>query len=311
VIVERRQGWLRLGDGQRFPGQALSGAPRGQGVLAWNQSSWLGRMEVKIDRIESVTFSGTTVPQPGESDVLQLVNGDRVEGFVTALGDPITVELSNDDGSMRAIELALERVAAVRMVAPVQKPAGQRLWLVDGTVVAAREVLLGDDGFFRVDEVEFCEEPARRIEREGVAAVLFDPDAVVALAALQPRRVEGPPGRYVVPPPRALQDNAPLGLAAVEFRGPLSVQYVLPVGATHFQAEAQLPLLARNLGDCELIVRDDAREAWSARLNARHPSASIAVPLSGSMLTIEVREGSSGPIQNQVVLNRAAILVGR
>jgi hypothetical protein len=309
VIVERRQGWLRLSDGQRFPGQALSGAPRGEGVLAWNQSSWLGRMEVKIDQIESVTFAGAPVPPHGESDVLLLVNGDRVEGFITAIGDPITLELSGDDGRTRVVELALERVAALRMVAPAQAPSGQRVWLADGTVFAARDVLLGEDGFFRVDGVAFCDEPARRIEREGVAAVLFDPKALVPLAALAPRRVDGPAGRYVVPPPRALQDNAPLGVAAVEFRGPLAAQYVLPVGAAHFQADVQLPVLARTIGDCDVVVLDDGHEVFRARLNARHPSASIAVPLSGSILTIEVREGSSGPIQNRVVLNRAAILV--
>jgi hypothetical protein len=84
---------------------------------------------------------------------------------------------------------------------------------------------------------------------------------------------------------------------------------VLPVGAAHFQADVQFPVLARTIGDCDVVVLDDGHEVFQARLNARHPSASIAVPLSGSILTIEVREGSSGPIQNRVVLNRAAILV--
>jgi hypothetical protein len=309
AIVERRQGWLRLSDGQRFPGQALSGAPRGEGVLAWNQSSWLGRMEVGIDQVESVTFTGAAVPEAGESDVLLLINGDRLEGFITAIGDPITLELAGTGGQTRVVELPLERVAALRMVAPSRAPSGQRVWLADGTVFTARDVLLGEDGFFRVDGVAFCDEPARRIEREAVAAVLFEPEALVPLSALAPRRLDGPAGRYVLPPPRALQDNAALGVADVEFRGPLSVQYVLPSGASRLQAEVQLPVLARALGDCEVVVLDDGREAWRAGLNARRPSASIAVPLSGSILTIEVREGASGPIQNRVVFSRAAILV--
>ena len=71
VVVPRLQGWLRLADGQRFPGQALSGARVADGVFVWSQSSWLGRMNVPLDRIASVTLSGSaTVPSPGDADVL-------------------------------------------------------------------------------------------------------------------------------------------------------------------------------------------------------------------------------------------------
>ena len=38
--------------------------------------------------------SSVTVPPAGEQDVLLLANGDLVEGFVTALGDPVSLELS-------------------------------------------------------------------------------------------------------------------------------------------------------------------------------------------------------------------------
>ncbi|MHC4709039.1 MAG: hypothetical protein ACYTA3_01070, partial [Planctomycetota bacterium] len=94
-------------------------------------------MEVPLDRIESVTFVGSaSVPAPGDADTLQLANGDRLEGFVTALGDPITVEVLNGGGSdLKTIELPLDRVVSVRMVTPAQEPSGRRLWLVDGTVV--------------------------------------------------------------------------------------------------------------------------------------------------------------------------------
>ncbi len=136
VVVPRLQGWLRLADGQRFPGQALSGARVADGVFVWSQSSWLGRLNVPLDRIASVTFSGSaTVPSPGDADVLVLANGDRVEGFVTALGDPVSLEVPNDDdGGYSFIDLPLGRVHAVRMVTPKQKPTGHRLWFTDGTI---------------------------------------------------------------------------------------------------------------------------------------------------------------------------------
>ena len=310
VVVPRVQGWLRLADGQRFPGQAMSGAPVADGVFVWSQSSWLGRMHVPLDRVASVTLSGgATVPSPGEADVLVLANGDRVEGVVPALGDPISLEVSNDDGDRTVFDLPLGRVRAVRMVTPEQKPIGNRLWLIDGTIVDVQRVMLGDDGFYRLEGVPFAGEAPGRIGLDTVAAVLFDPNALVGFSSLVPRRVEGPPTRYVVPPPVALDDHAPLSLSRVEFRGPVTAHYVLPAGATYFAAEAQLPETARAWGDCLLKVRNGDREVFSERLNAETPTASIGVRLTGSTLTIEVAEGSAGPIQNRVILLRGLILV--
>ena len=311
VVVPRLQGWLRLADGQRFPGQALSGARVAEGVFVWSQSSWLGRLRVPLERIASVTLSGSaTVPSPGEADVLVLANGDRVEGFVTALGDPISLEVPNDlDRGSSVIDLPLGRVAAVRMVTPRQRPTGQRLWFIDGTVVDVQQVTLGDDGFYRLYGVPFAEEPPDRVALEAVAAVLFDPDALVAFSSLVPRRVEGPVTRYVVPHPAVLDDHAPLSLSRVEFRGPVTAHYVLPAGAAYFAAEAQLPESSRAWGDCLLKVRSDDREVFSQRLNAETPTTVIGVRLTGSTLTIEVTEGSAGPIHDRVILLRGLILV--
>ncbi len=307
LIIPRRQGWLHLADGQRLPGQALSAA-RMTDVLVWIQSSWLGRMEVPLDHISSVLFeSDATVPPQGDTDVLLLANGDLVEGFITSLSDPVSFEPTNADQA--AIDLPLGRVHAVRMVTPRQKPTGPRLWLIDGTVVEAQQVLLGDDGIYRLEGVPFTEEDSHRVALDGVAAVLFDPDALVPFADLTPRRVEGPPTRYVVPAPRPLDDHAPLGLSPLEFSGPITVHYVLPAGATYFAAEARLPALSRAWGDCELIIRDDDRTVFTTRLNAETPTATIGVRLSGSTLTVEVTEGAAGPIHDQVVLLRCLILV--
>ena len=312
LVVARRQGWLQLADGQRFPGQALSGSRSDKDVLVWIQSSWLGRMEVPLNRIEWVTFvGGAEVPEPGDGDVLQLANGDRLEGIVTQLGDPIIVEvLSGETSQGGVVELPLDRVAAVRMVTPGQRPQGNRLWLIDGTVVDANEVMLGDDGFFRVDGLPFVvDDPAKRIELAAVAAVQFDPEGMVPFASLAPFRVEGPPTRYVVPEPVVLDELAPLGLGRVSFRGPVSVRYLLPEGAIYLSAEAQMPLLSRSWGDCDLVIRVDDMEIFSTTLNARQPTASIGVPLSGATLTVEISEGSAGPIQDHVVLLRALVLI--
>jgi hypothetical protein len=312
VVIPRRQGWLRLSDGQRFPGQALSGEAAEEGVLVWIQSSWLGRMEVPLDRIESVTFvGGSPVPAPGDADVLMLGNGDRLEGLVTGLGDPVTVEVLNGDApGSQVIELPLDRVVAVRMVTPPQGPKGQRLWLVDGTVVDVGDVMLGDDGLFRLEDLPFVADgQARRVELNAVAGLRFAAKALVPFSTLTPVRVQGPATRYVVPQPNVLDEFAPLGLGRVEFRGPLAAQYLLPAGAVYLSADASLPPAARTWGDCELIIRQDGRRLFSATLNAGQPTASIGVPLNGSQLTVEVTEGAGGPIQDRVVFLRAIVLV--
>ncbi len=311
LVVTGRQAWLRLADGQVLPGEALSGARPTDGVLVWNQSTWLGRLKVPLERIESVSFViEAEVPAASEQDVLVLANGDRLEGFVMALGDPITIEpLIGDAGGPDTIDLPLDRVAAVRMVTPAQKPAGRRLWLIDGTVYDVEEVTLGDDGFFHLEGLPFSDEQSKRIEAEGVAAVLLDQQGMVPFARLSPRRVKGPPTRYVVPAPHSLDDQASLGLSRVQFRGPVTVHYVLPAGATWLSAEAELPPLARAWGDCDLVIRCDDQEVYSQRLNATQPVVTIGVPLHGSVLTVEITEGSAGPIQDQVILHRAMILV--
>ena len=95
----------------------------------------------------------------------------------------------------------------------------------------------------------------------------------------------------------------------LRYRGPLAAHYVLPRGATYFGAEARLPEPARAWGDCELSIRDNDREVFTATLNAETPTALIGVRLTGSTLTVEVAEGSGGPIQDRVVLVRAMVLV--
>lgn len=312
VLPAGGQGWLRLADGQRFPGEALSGAKVADDVLVWNQSSWIGRMEVPLDRIESVVFiPGAAVPAAGKADVLTLANGDRIEGFILALGDPVIIELINGGADGEGIvELPLSRVASARMVTPPTRPEGRRLWLTEGTIVDVDEILMGEDGYVRFGDMPMVsDQQLRSVEFSVVAAILFDPEGLVPFAALPPQSVTGPATRYVLPRPRVLDDLAPLGLARVEFRGPLSVRYELTPGAAFLSGEARLPIAARALGDCELVVRDDSTVIFSTRLNADHPSAAISAPLSGSALTIEITDGSFGPIQDFVVLHNALVLI--
>ena len=300
-------GLLRLADGQRFPGQAFSGASGADGVLVWDQSSWLGRMEVPLQRIESVAFTqGASIPRMGDGDRLLLANGDRLEGLVTALGDPILLEVAED--GRRTIQIPLDRAASVRMVTPRQTPSGRRLWLIDGTIIDVSAVEVDDD-VLRPGGLPFVsQQPTKPLSISSLVAVLFDTEGLVPFAALDPVSLKGPPTRYVVPRPEPLDALAPLGLARVLLKGPISIRYELPSAPSYLMAEARLPPEARTWGDCELLIRDEGRVVFRARLNGDNPVVSIGVTIHGTQLEIEIAEGANGPIYDHVVLHRAMVI---
>ncbi len=284
-------GLLRLADGQRFPGRAFSGASGADGVLVWDQSSWLGRMEVPLQRIESVAFTqGAAIPRMGDGDRLLLANGDRLEGLVTALGDPILLEVVED--GRRTIQIPLDRAASVRMVTPPQTPSGRRLWLIDGTIIDVSTVEVGDE-VLRPGGLPFVsQQPTKPLSISSLVAVLFDTEGLVPFAALDPVSLKGPATRYVVPRPEPLDDLAPLGLARVLLKGPISIRYELPSAPSYLMAEARLSPEARTWGDCELLIRDEGREVFRARLNGDTPVVSIGVTIHGTHLPMPVPIGS-------------------
>ena len=301
-------GLLQLTDGQRFSGEALPGARAAAGVFVWNQSGWLGRMHVPLDRIDTVTFAGgVDPPAPGQADVIALANQDRMEGFIDTLGDPVVI-LAGDPPE--SIEVPLEHVDAVNMVTGRQTPTGTRLWLSDGTVIDVRRIQVADDGVVRLSGLPLLADTGpRELRLRSLVAVLFDLEVMVSFADLEMLEKTGPPTRYVVPDPEVLDTVAPLGLGRVVFSGPLRVRYRLPSTPVHFSAHAALPETARRWSDFELIVRDDEAEVFRARLNPANPEAEIELTLEGASMQIELTEGNDGPIQDHVIFHRAMLLL--
>jgi hypothetical protein len=307
-IESARKGMLQLADGQRLPGEAVSAAADDD-VLVWNHAL-LGRVHVPLNDIDWVVFSGVLrPPELGQSDVVVLANGDRLEGFITRLGDPLVMEVS-EGGQTTSIEAPLDRVVAARMVAKPRPPSGQRVWLSDGTVLDVARFEVSDDRVARLVDPRLL--PGSRThtkELAGIAAVQFDRDGLTPLAELTPRRIEAPPTRRLVPPPQRLGgDSPPLGLTDIRFAGPATVRYALPRAGMRFAAEVTMPPAARRWGDCELIVFDDDREAARVHLNGEQPTATINVTLRGSQLSLQLAEAGNGPVQDQLILTRAMLL---
>ena len=325
--VRPARGMVLLADGQRLPGEAVVGAEPAPDTLAWNHP-WLGRVDVPFKLIESVLFSPDAVaPAPGNADVVLLANGDKQEGFVTAIGDPVTIEVSTGGAAAasQALNIPLERVTAITMIAPRQTGKGRRIWFSEGTVLDVHSIAVGDDGYVRLGAGGLvgagmggaaAVNPAAgpqppRIPLNEVAGVLFDREAMIPLASIALSRVEGPATRYVIPRPVTSDPDAALGLSAIEYSGPIVARYALPAGWQRFVADAELPRDARTWGDCELVVRSDDEEIFRAHLSGATPAASINVPVKGRELTIEVAAGAHGPIQDLVRLHRPMLLKGK
>ena len=302
-------GILELADGQRLPGQAISGQDAASDSLVWDHPT-LGRLRVPLDRIRAVAFlAGARPPGESDADAVLLTNGDRIEGFVIALGDPIVIDMVVETQTEQ-LEIPRERVESVRLVTPRQTPVGRRVWLTDGSIVDVQQLLLTDDGFVRLTGLPLVAgDKDVRLRLTDIAAVLFDPAGLSGLAQLKPNRIDGPSTRYSLPAPKLLQaSEAPLGLADVEIRGPIRVRYALPSKQMQFAAEAVLPPSAREWGDFDLIIRVDDREVLREHLSADRPVVAINTELRGSQLTIELAEGAYGPIDDRIILRRAMLL---
>jgi hypothetical protein len=305
------RGMLVLADGQRLPGEAISGAKTGADVLVWNHREF-GRLEAPLGLVRSVSFNSTEPPPPAHAmDVLRMANGDQVEGVITSLGDPITLTLGSSPGG-RLITQPIDRVASVSMVAPRRPFTGMRVWLTDGSVVDVAQLRLGHDGLVRLTLAgSLADELQHSLKLSDIQAVLFDASGATPLASVAPTSIDGPRTRYTLPEPVATNPAAPIGLSPIEISGPLTVRYALPEAPVEFVAEAVLPQSHRAWGNLELIVLDDSREVMRTRLNASRPSAPIRLLLTGSELTIRIEEGANGPLQDTVVLEHALLLNAR
>ncbi len=309
-------GLLRLADGRKYPGEPAT--PRSDAQLretfGWH-SSWLGRLAVPFEEIRSINLrpldAGGRVDVVAlerddqlREDAVYLTNGDVLSGFIARIGENLVLEV--DEGE-RTIELPLERIAAVRLMTPPRSSAKRpRAWLADGTIMDVRAIEIDGGGMTRIIGGDHSS-TGTRLDVRHLAGVLLAPSRMTPLAALDPSEVTGPASRYTIPKPVVLEEDALLGLAPIELRGPIRVNYEVPDGTVRFAAEAVLPEVSRHYGDFELIVSDGERELFRQRITGADPVASIHVPVESGVIVIELVEGPHGAIHNHIILRRAML----
>jgi hypothetical protein len=304
------QALLLLTDGQRLPGRFnASGQPR-EGFVRWEHDR-LGDMIIPIERI-----AGWRQPKAPDAvaaqteDVLQLRNGDRLAGFVLAIGPVMRIEVQQK-GAPRDIALPEGDVQSIALINQPSAPIGHRLWLTDDTVVDVDVMRLTDDGRWHLESALFDDEQHASVLRwSHVAGVRLAGHTVEPFAALEVTDVQSDPTRYMAMPPVVSADAAQLGLASVQLRGPGSFTFALPEGATRFAARLELPMLARAYGNFELAVRIDGREVARGRLSAEQPVMDINFAVDGTALQFELIAGPNSPVHVQAHVLRGMVLLG-
>lgn len=305
-----KRGTLHLVDGQVIPGSILSNSEPDSDMVVWNHA-WLSRVEVPLDQIAAVLMTEETpMPQPGESDVVVLANGDRYDGFIIDIGDPVSIDVDQPDGSTTTVTIPLDRVAAIGLVSQRKPAVNPRVWFTDGSVLDVRRLHVGDDGFARLESTWSSGSDEIEMPFARIAGALFSPGAIQPLAGLRVERITGPSTRYMIPAPATDDaEQTPLDLADITLHGALAATWRLPGGIRRFAAQATLPQHARVWGDFELVVSVDGDERFRARINQANPEVEVNIDTTGGLeLTIELTEGKYGSIQDELVLHRAMLL---
>lgn len=313
-------GYIELTDGQRFPGE-LTPTGGEQDVVAWSHPRFgdvrftleqVARVVVDRAVLESVPAEQAEAIRGGApvEDALLLANGDRLDGFILSLGDPIEIET---DGSV--VSISQDRVAGVRLANPDAGLTGMVVWLDDGAVAVVASL---DAEARRGADLRLEAGPAAETPLESLRAIAFsagrlrplDSLELLGQSPIERRRLLSPIG----PAPDAPEGvPAPLNAPDMLMPGPMSVRWRLPEGARRFGAIAELPLDALPWADCELVVEIDGREKMRIRLDQQRTRHELSVPIdsaeTGSELVLRLEPGEYGPVNDRVILRRPILLV--
>lgn len=299
-------------------GETLLGSlgPAGEGkdageTVVW-QSRRFGDLAFKLDDVAVVDLlpledsPGAAAPN---EDVVRLVNGDRLRGFVETVGVTVEVEVEKKKRSV-----PIERVTRVEFSNPREGLSGSMVWLATGETLSVARLAgtSADTTIVRAGkELLFpTEEIVGFVENAG---------AVLPLAGIAPAET-GPFGARSIADPIEVGDiGVPLGAADVTLPSPMVVTWALPERAERISMRAVLPAACRVWGDCVLVVEQTGvkgiggKELARVRLNGDEPEADLNVELvsGGGPLRVTLDPGENGAIQDRVVLRQPLILVGK
>lgn len=308
---------VELVDGTRLYGsleQATEGKRAAEGAIAHATS--IGEVAFDLDHLSRLVFDASAEAPPiapGDSDVIELANGDRMEGLVASLW-PLVVEDATD--ASKKTELTPDRVRQIVMSNKRRESGLSRVWLRDGSILNVSSFVKGEGGVLAGEAHVDGNDGVFRLHAgaDRVLALVMSGTKLVPLSEIPVSAYRPGAGRRWTPGPTVVggANGAALG-GDIELSGPLSAEWALPKSAVRFSAGVELSAGARSLGSCTLIVEWRGKEIARVALNDATPTGQIIAALEGGegKLAIRIESGPRGPVQNTVVLKQALVMEER
>lgn len=324
----QHDGTLWLTDGQAVPGHPDVRAGSEEKI------EWIGsagplrgvRFSLPLERVAAVrldTSSGnvraTELKKPRESivgpppskDTVTFINADRAEGFVTRIGEVVSIEVNGKTSDYPAT-----RVESVRLANPRGTLSGACVWLSNTAAIALGSPLATEEGQLSAPIRDASGTPTVTVNWNDIRGLTPDASRITPLAALKFRVTPDPTRRWSDPPRVADVSEAALGAADIELPGPMSVEWPLARAASRLSARIELPESCRRWGDADVVIevaREGApsREVSRERINGDRPTLDVNVELNapaGATLRARLEPGANGPVQDRVLLKQAVLL---
>lgn len=295
-------------DGQEIVGHRAQAADSEEGTLGWRHR-WLGEMTIPLDKISAVSLGrASSIAASSKADWVSLANGDSVNGLILAVGSQgVRIEA---DGQTGQVLLPWESVRQIALAnPPANRPAAaHEIQLADGTRVFAQTIHIGSD--------KLAFEPLLTRDRRSVTVPLAEV-AKILLGASNGRVVD-----LATLPWNLDRAGTVFGVSikpivepsGIRLHGPVAVTFRLPPGSRRLAAVLTLdrPSASADLSawaDCQVAIRLNGRVIATARLSGDVGSVPVNCPVTEGELTIEVTEGSNGPIGDRVVVQEGMVYV--
>ena len=313
--------YIQLKDGQVFFGRPGDTSTPDNIVL---NHQWFGEMHIPVDRVHTIMFNKSDVkPEPDVDgfDQVVLLNGDELSGFVSALSDPLLVEVDLG-GETEMVRVPWSRIASIRLFGDLESPTFPMLWLEDGTIVTLRDVVVDDDwrlesnshnfsvaeghGFAGDSSGDNDEHPGggKNVASPTISdihAIVFSDRSIHALGAEDQPTIHKPDMRITDPGPFSLDTSAILGLSPLSVSGPTSMSWAIPEGVDTFRATARLTKSMMAWGNLDIEVSINGKSITRVHMDADSPEAFLFIPLEAGEMTITLHEALNGPVQDTVI----------
>ena len=288
-------------------GERLTGTPiLRQSGLVWRHPV-LGGVPLVDGTIAAVVLrAGTPVPESSAADIVVLANGDRIEGLVAAIDDPLVIER---DGAGESA-LPLDRIAAISLVHEAQPPGPVRIWLKDGTALDAREAVEAPGGLMVRGLSVFPEGAARMFGPPAIAAVRWGAQPM-ALASLKPASQPGNQTTSALPrgePMEVHPGEWPLGLASIRLRGDTRYEFPGHSRSMRLSALARIPVGLHAYADFDVVVRGDDGELGRWHFDSTHTELPIVADLPAGPWSVELIDCGNGPVGDVLDLDLGVLL---